>query len=149
MAFFASPDCMCYRKKTLNKNGHIPFSIGAQKIGVLSNPKWVKSNYYWPRRLACAMRACVRHAYWPRRLACLRVPCVAWPLLSPSFSLSLFFSVFCFRPTSGNLPCVKTCFPQVIEAICNFYLFFYLKTINYTILQGLQVAQPVVTEHWP
>ena len=36
--------------------------------------------------------ACVRHA-------CLRAPCVAWPLLLPSFSLSSFFSVFCF-----NLP---------------------------------------------
>ena len=31
---------------------------------------------FWPRRLACAMRACVRHAYWPRRLACAMRACV-------------------------------------------------------------------------
>ena len=34
-----------------------------------------------------AQAACVRHA-------CLRAPCVAWPLLSPLFSLSLFLSSF-------------------------------------------------------
>ena len=45
----------------------------------------------------------------------MRAPCKAWPLLLPSFSLSFFLSlsfVFCFCPTSGNLPCVKICFPQ-------------------------------------
>ena len=31
--------------------------------------------------------ACVRHA-------CLRAPCVAWPLLSPTFALSLSLSLF-------------------------------------------------------
>ena len=42
-----------------------------------------------------AKAACVRHA-------CLRAPCIAWPLLLPSFglffffSLSFFLSVFCF-----------------------------------------------------
>ena len=40
-----------------------------------------------------AQAACVRHA-------CMRAPCVPWPLLLPSFSLSSsffsFFSVFCF-----------------------------------------------------
>ena len=46
-----------------------------------------------------AQAACMRHK-------CLRVPCLAWPLLSPSFSLSFFLSlssVFCFWPTSRNL----------------------------------------------
>ena len=39
----------------------------------------------------------------------LRAPCVR-----SSFSLFsfFFFSVFCFWPTSGNLPCVKICVPQ-------------------------------------
>ena len=27
-------------------------------------------------------------------------------------TFGLFLSVFCFRPTSGNLPCAKICFPQ-------------------------------------
>ena len=48
-----------------------------------------------------AQTACERHA-------CLRAPCVAWPLLLPSFSLSsLFFSVFCFNlpdRATPNLP---------------------------------------------
>ena len=45
-----------------------------------------------------AQAACVRHA-------CLRAPCVAWPLLSPSFSLSLsplFPPSFAFDPLRGN-----------------------------------------------
>ena len=36
-----------------------------------------------------AQAACVRHA-------CLCAPCVAWPLFSPSFSLSLLFFFFFF-----------------------------------------------------
>ena len=93
-------------------------------------------------RHACAMRACVQHAYWLMRLACamrslaivitiiqsflfsllaqaacvrhvcLRVPCIAWPLLLPSFSLFLILSVFCIWPTSVKLPCAQICFPQ-------------------------------------
>ena len=61
-----------------------------------------------PDEMPIPQAACVRHA-------CLGAPCVAWPLLLPLFSLSLFlsfFSVFCFWPTSGKLPCVKICFPQ-------------------------------------
>ena len=49
-----------------------------------------------PRLLAQA--ACVRHP-------CLCTPCVAWPLLSPSFGLlSFFFSSpsFAFHPLRGN-----------------------------------------------
>ena len=50
-------------------------------------------------------------------LGCLRAP---WVLACAMRSLdivitnfrSLFFSVFCFWPTSGNLPCAKICFPQ-------------------------------------
>ena len=37
-----------------------------------------------------AQSVCVRHA-------CLRAPCVAWPLFSPLFSLSLFLLLF-FTP---------------------------------------------------
>ena len=57
----------------------------------------------------------------------LRAPCVlACAMLSLaivftnfrslflSFFLS-FFSVFYFSPTSGNLPCVKICFPQYFD----------------------------------
>ena len=40
--------------------------------------------------LLLAQVACVRHA-------CLRAPCVACPLLSPSFSLSLSLSLFLLR----------------------------------------------------
>ena len=42
-----------------------------------------------------AQAACVRHA-------CLRAPCIAWPLLSPTFALSLFLSPsFAFDPLRG------------------------------------------------
>ena len=44
-----------------------------------------------------AQVACVRHA-------CFRAPCLAWPLLSPSFSLSLslsFSPFFAFDPFRG------------------------------------------------
>ena len=40
--------------------------------------------YSFGRKCLLAQAACVRHV-------CLRAPCVAWPLLSPSFSLSYFF----------------------------------------------------------
>ena len=76
---------------------------------------------------------------WSMRVACavrggggMR----SWPLLLPSFSLlflffSLFLSVFCFWPTSGNLPYVKICFPQYFgitrrymqKNVGNFYFF--------------------------
>ena len=50
--------------------------------------------------------------FWPRRLACaMRAPCVAWPLFSPSFSLS--FSLRLLLLTNfGETPCLKICFPQ-------------------------------------
>ena len=73
----------------------------------LSRLFWFNMNWI----CVLAQAACVRHA-------CLRAPCVAWPLLLSSFSLSFslflssFFSVFCFWPTSGNHPCAKICFPQ-------------------------------------
>ena len=55
-------------------------------------------NYFQGRFLA--QSACMRHV-------CLHAPCVAWPLLLQSFSLSFFLSlssVFCFLPTQGNHP---------------------------------------------
>ena len=60
------------------------------------------SLFFWPRWLACAMRACVHHA--------------PWTLLSPSFSLSssLFFSPsFAFDPLRG------------ISRVRNFFFFGY------------------------
>ena len=55
---------------------------------------------YWSRR------ACVRHTWWRTKRS--------WPLFSPTFFFFsfFFFSAFYFSPTSGNLPCVKICFPQ-------------------------------------
>ena len=53
------------------------------------------------------VQACLR-AWWRTKRS--------WPLFSPTFffssSFSSFFSAFYFSPTSGNLPCVKICFPQ-------------------------------------
>ena len=46
----------------------------------------------WCFILLLAQAACVRHA-------CLRAPCVAWPLLLPSFSLSSFLFFFFFSPS--------------------------------------------------
>ena len=43
-----------------------------------------------------AQAACVRHA-------CLRAPCVAWPLFSRTFALSLLFFSF-FSPSSAFAP---------------------------------------------
>ena len=50
----------------------------------------------WPRRL------CVRHTRW--RSECVAGHCFCHCSV---FLLSFFFSVFCFWPTSGNLPCAK------------------------------------------
>ena len=53
-----------------------------------THPNWLP--WVWT---LLAQAACMRHA-------CLRAPCVAWPLFSSLFSLSLLFfffsSVFCF-----------------------------------------------------
>ena len=40
----------------------------------------------WQTQNRLAQAACVRHAF-------LRAPCVAWPLLSPTFSLSFSLSM--------------------------------------------------------
>ena len=51
----------------------------------------------------------MRHTRWhtEAKLA------IVFTYFSLSFFLSFFFSyAFCFSPTSGNLPCVKICFPQ-------------------------------------
>ena len=58
----------------------------------------------WPRRL------CVRHPRW--RLQCVAGHRYYHRSVSLSFFLFSLSSVFCFWPTSGNLPCVKICFPQ-------------------------------------
>ena len=65
---------------------------------------------------------CVRHTWWRTKRS--------WPLFSPTFFFFLFLSfssfyVFWSSPTSGNLPCVKICFPQYfgITRICHFYFF--------------------------
>ena len=49
--------------------------------------------------------------------ACLRAPHVVadeakLAIVFTYFFLSFSFYAFCFSPTSGNLPCVKICFPQ-------------------------------------
>ena len=44
-------------------------------------------------------------------------------LLSFSFS---FFSAFYFSPTSGNLPCVKFCFPQYFGITRRYRLFYFI-----------------------
>ena len=64
--------------------------------------------------------------FWPRRLACaMRAQCVAWPLLLPSFSLSSSFSQsFAFDPLRGNSYVWKF-FPPIFwpKKIGNFYFF--------------------------
>ena len=67
-----------------------------------------------------ALQCVAGHCYYHRSV---------FPL---SFFLSL--SIFCFWPTSGNLPCAKICFPQYFGILsrryiqkkhfgCNFYFF--------------------------
>ena len=89
-----------------------------------------------PLEFTSAQAACVRHACL--RAPCIAWPLLL-PLFSLSFGpgvlacatrgggrseaghcfhllsfffLFSFFYAFCFSPTSGNLPCVKICFPQ-------------------------------------
>ena len=82
---------------------------------------------FWSRR------ACVRHTWWRTKRS--------WPLFSPTFFFfflfSFFFSAFYFAPTSGNLPCVKICFPQYFgitrrymqnDFFLGSFYFFYEKT---------------------
>ena len=52
-----------------------------------------------------AQAACVQHACAMHSLAIVIT-------IVQSLFLSYFFSVFCFWPTSENLPCAKICFPQ-------------------------------------
>ena len=70
---------------------------------------------YWSRRLACTTRGGRRKQswplFWPRRLACAMRSLAIVITIVQSLFLSLS-SVFCFLPTSGNLPCAKICFPQ-------------------------------------
>ena len=44
------------------------------------------------------------------RHACLRAPCVAWPLLIPSFSLSFFWLNFIFLRKKGDFSDVFSAF---------------------------------------
>ena len=72
---------------------------------------------FWPRRLACAMRACVRHTWWRTKRS--------WPLFSPTFFL-LFFLLFFSTSSAFHVlfPCVKICFQlgQVWSEITQIYL---------------------------
>ena len=52
----------------------------------------------------------IKCVFWPRRLACaMHAPCVAWPLLLPSFSLFLFFfaQAACLRHACAMRACVR------------------------------------------
>ena len=44
-----------------------------------------------------------------------------WLRSLPLFFLFSFFYTFCFSPTSGNLPCVKICFPQYFGITRRFF----------------------------
>ena len=75
-----------------------------------------------PCVLACAMRSLAIIITYFRSLflvqACLRAPHVVADeaklaiVFTYFFSSPSSFSAFYFSPTSGNLPCVKICFPQ-------------------------------------
>ena len=69
--------------------------------------RWYIEHPWFP--LFWSRRACVRHTWWRTKRS--------WPtffLFLDAYSLrsQFFFSASYFSPTSGNLPCVKICFPQ-------------------------------------
>ena len=84
-----------------------------------------RSPTFWPRRLACVCNAqlaivitnfqSLSLSFGPGGFACVTrggFAMCSWPLLLPTFGLSLFFfTVFCFCPTSGKLLRLKICFP--------------------------------------
>ena len=77
---------LCFKEwKKKNSSGLILYSCKAGNIG--------SGGLRTPYVLACAMRSLA--------------------IVITNFrSLSFFFSVFCFWPTSGNLLCAKICFPR-------------------------------------
>ena len=101
---------VCHKSSKTRLPGAVPQPIGlflfciaigwgwTKLIIVLCMNLLVEVEIRWHTELTQA--ACVRHA-------CLRAPCVAWPLLWPSFSLSFFLSPlfspsFAFDPLRGN-----------------------------------------------
>ena len=58
-----------------------------------------------PKVLKLARAACVRHA-------CLRAPCVAWPLLTPTFALFLFLCLLLLTHI-GESPVYENLFPLI------------------------------------
>ena len=55
----------------------------------------------------------VHLCFWPRRLACLHAPCVAWPLLLPSFNLSLSLLRLLLFTHFGESPVREHLFPPI------------------------------------
>ena len=66
----------------------------------------------------------------PCVLVCLRAPCVAWPLLLPSFSLSFFFLL---AQAAGVLACAMRSLAIVITIVrsSSFFLFFFCLKFTY------------------
>ena len=92
-----------------------------------------------------AQAACVRHA-------CLRAPCVAWPLLSPSFSLSfsLLAQAACVRHASLRAPCVA--WPLLLPLFSLFPSFYFFLLILQFLAQAALRAPPEVgfaMRSWP
>ena len=81
--------------------------------GVLNNSK----AYIPAEGSKLAQAACVRHA-------CLRAPCVAWPLLSPSFALLLLS----FGPGGLRAPCVLACAMHSLAIVITNFRSFSLLT---------------------
>ena len=70
---------------------------------------------FWPRRLACAMHSLaivitIVRSFGPGGL---RAPCVAWPLLLPSFSLSLSLLRLLLLTHFGESPVCENLFPPI------------------------------------
>ena len=98
-------------KPTSNCNGHFGSLVAIFNFRELDTTLNASVNSSAYRIQILAQAACMRHA-------CLRAPCdpcVAWPLLLPSFSISFFLS-FSLRHLLlthfRNFPCVKICFPK-------------------------------------
>ena len=66
----------------------------------------IKLNKLLRKLIKLAQAACVRHA-------CLRAPCIAWPLLSPTFALSFFLRLLLLTHF-GESPMCEIIFTQYL-----------------------------------
>ena len=124
LILFLSKTCIYYTKESMNKKSSLIFCTIFSYISLTMNKLASKLTFYFQTLfLACTSGSTnaligkskyfcdfiVQNSFSVFGPGGLRAPCVAWPLLSPSFSLfsSSFFSLslspfFAFDPLRGN-----------------------------------------------